>query len=751
MRCHLVNPEKKILNFRVFLPVLTATVILVSLTAFYIMDIGQQLEAEKNRYIPERLVFLDGRISDFFEGTQELKKLEHGEFNQFVATLASFDQYHDKWSASYQIRTTDMRANTGSVSLDSSVMPMPFAQPESQLESGVFLHDESSDLDYSGTNVQVRGVDEPDFVKTDGKYVYIVSENRLLITEAYPAENAKIVFKAQFDVDSQNIQNMFLNEDILLVFYHGNDRIDVIPEFEYEPRSRHVDTTHVQMIDISDRENPQMLENFEVDGYFHNARMIGDVVYLITISGVDYHYPILPEIRNDNGVVASPEIFYFDNFDRNYNFNTVTAIDVFSQEVNSETFLMGGTGTIYVSENSLYLTYQEEMSHIHGDSVKRDRFFDVVLPLLPQTVQQQIRDIQSDSSLGWNEKWNMISELLQDTYNLLDSDSRKKLFSEINKRLYEYDHMINEQSMRTAIHKIVLDGIDLEYSGRGSVPGMLLNQFSMDEYNGNLRVATTNEYYSPRDGNVRYNAVYVLDENLSIAGSLDRIAPNESIFSARFIDDRLYLVTFERIDPFFVIDMSQDTPRILGELKIPGFSNYLHPFDENYVIGIGRDTVEKDNRVNQLGVKIALFDVSDVRNPSVFDEVIIGDRRADSMALDDHRAFFFDKERNLLSIPIHGRTATLFEDSLAPEQERWHGFYVYGLDAKDGFELKGTIEHPADDRWPYDHNYPRSFYIEDVLYTVSDSYLKMNDISDVSEINSIRLDQRTGGFVEILR
>ena len=740
------------MNFRVVFPVLiAAAVILTSLAVFYIMDIEQQLRAEKNRYVPERLVFLNGRISDFFEGTQELKKLERGEFDRFVATLASFDQNHDQWSASYQIRATDMRADSGSVSLERATLPTPFAEPVLQSDSAVTQHDESSYSDYSGTNVQVRGVDEPDFVKTDGKYVYVLSADRLLITEAYPAENAKIVFKAQFDVDSQNIQNMFLNENRLVVFYHGNDRVEIIPEFEYEPRLRHVDTTHVQIIDISNREDPQMLENFEVDGYFHNARMIGDVAYLVTVSGVSYHYPVLPEIRNDEGVVASPEVFYFDNFDRNYNFNTITAIDIFTQDVNSETFLMGGAGTIYVSENSLYLTYQEDMSYSYADSVRQDRFFDVVVPLFSQTVQEQIGQIQNNSVLGWNEKWNAISDLLQDTYNSLDDDSRKKLFSEINKRLHEHDNMINEQSLKTAVHKFALDGIDLEYFGRGSVPGMLLNQFSLDEHDGKLRVATTNEYYSPRDGNVRYNAVYVLDENLGIAGSLDRIALNESIFSARFIEDRLYLVTFERIDPFFVIDMSQDTPRVLGELKIPGFSNYLHPYDENYVIGIGRDTIEKDNRVSQLGVKIALFDVSDVRNPSVFDEVIIGDRRADSVALDDHRAFFFDKERNVLSIPIHGRTATLFEDSFAPENERWHGFYVYGLDAKDGFELKGTIQHASDDRWPYEHNYPRSFYIEYVLSTVSDSYLKMNDISDVSEINSIRLDERTGGFIEILR
>ena len=744
------------MNFRVIIPLLTAIVVLSSLAIFYIMDIEQQLQVEINKYVPERIIFLDGDISEFFQGTQEIKKLDSEDFQRFVMTLASLDQNHAEWSAAYrEFRVTSgIRENTGSVSLDRTLFPVPMAEPQPEPESGSphFQSAESSDVDYSETNVQVRGVDEPDFVKTDGKYVYIVSEDRLLITEAYPAENAKIVFKAQFDVDSQNIQNMFLNDDRLVVFYYGNDRIQVIPEFEYEPRSRHVDTTHVQIIDISDKENPQILENLEVDGYFHDARMIEDVVYVVTISGINYNYPALPQVRDNNRLVVNPEIFYFDNFDRNYNFNTVTAIDIFDQDVTSETFLMGGTGTIYVSENSLYLTYQEEMPRGYFDSVKKDRFFDVVVPLFPEDTQQQIRDIQNDALLDWNQKWIAMSELLQDTYNSMGSDSRERLFSEINKRLYEYDNIIHEQSLKTAIHKITLDGVNLEYSGKGSVPGTLLNQFSMDEHDGKFRVATTNEYYSPRDGNVRYNAVYIFDENLNIVGSLDRIALNESIFSARFMGERLYLVTFERIDPFFVIDLSQDTPRILGELKIPGFSNYLHPYDEDHIIGIGRDTIEKDDRVRQLGVKIALFDVSDVRNPSVLDEAVVGDRRTDSMALDDHRAFLFDKERNILSIPIHGRTATLFEDSFALEHESWHGFYVYGLNTEDGFELKETIQHSTgDDSWPYHHNGPRSFYIKDVLYTVSDHYLKMNDIIDLSEINSVKLDERTGGFVEILR
>ena len=202
--------------------------------------------------------------------------------------------------------------------------------------------------------------------------------------------------------------------------------------------------------------------------------------------------------------------------------------------------------------------------------------------------------------------------------------------------------------------------------------------------------------------------------------------------------------------------MSTDTPKILGELKIPGFSNYLHPYDEDHIIGIGRDTIEKDSRVRQLGIKIALFDVSDVSNPLVVDEVVIGNQRTDSMALDDHRAFLFDKNKDILSIPIHGRADALDDTdnpSAVSRNQQWHGFYVYGLDASKGCDFKGRIQHTiGNDSWPYSYTSPRSFYIEDVLYTVSDVYLKMNDLQDIgNEINSIKLDERTGGFIDILK
>ena len=750
------------MDYKILASVIIAIAIISSLLIFYVADLEQEIRIQQSRYTPERLIYVDGNLSEFFEGTQELKKFSsQEEVHRFIAALAASnmgERYPDKWvsaNGGFMLEEAMEVRAASSESLDRSVFPVPEPEPEpfSLSDQSSSLVVDSSDTDYSTTNVQVKGVDESDFLKTDGKYVYIVSEQNLKIVEAYPAEDAKIIFKSVLDIEPQNLQNMFLNDDRLAIFYYGTSQDEIIPEYDFAPRSIHRQTTHVSILDISDKEDPKIIKDYSVDGSFQNARMIDNHVYFVTTSGIDYRHPVIPLIMEDSEFALAPDVYYFDNFDRNYNFNTITAIDLFGDSINSETFLMGGTGTIYVSQDSLYITYRQDYSHGYLESMERQRFFDVVVPLLPESAQDKISEIKDNSSLDWYERWIMISDILQDTYNQLDKTSKKRLFSEINKKIYQYDQKIQEESRRTVIHKISLDENNLEYQAKGSVPGYLLNQFSMDEYDGKFRVATTNDYYSHEKGNVRYNAVYVLDENLHTVGSLDEIAPNESIFSARFMGERLYLVTFKRIDPFFVIDLSQNTPKILGELKIPGFSNYLHPYDEEHIIGIGRDTIEKDNRVRQLGVKIALFDVSDVYHPIVVDEVVIGNKRTDSIALDDHRAFLFDKSKDILSIPIHSRADALVEDiNTELRYQEWYGFYVYSLDATDGFELKGRVQHMVGDTWPYSHTSPRSFYINDVLYTTSDLYLKMNDLSDIqNELNSVKLDERTGGFIDTLR
>ncbi|QLH09226.1 copper amine oxidase [Candidatus Nitrosotenuis sp. DW1] len=608
---------------------------------------------------------------------------------------------------------------------------MPMESPPSGYDAEMPTH--------STTNVQVKDVDEPDYIKNDEKYAYIVSGDKLTIIDAYPAETAKIVLKVGLDIpQGQSLQNIFLNKNLLTVFYQGNQEMDYIQEYGFAPSKIYTPLTHITILDVSDKEGPEIVKDYSVNGYYTSARMIGGVVYIVTVNDANISRPIIPMVREQDTVLISPPIYYFDNPDQYYNFNTVTAIDIFNNKINAETFLMSNAGTVYVSNDNIYITYQKNTPYHYYQNMEKDRFFNAILPSLPQDIQEKIKMVISDVTIPQQEKWNRVSDLLQDAYNGLSSSDRSKMFQKIQDAIYDYDTKLQQQMLKTVVHKISISDISLKYVAKGEVPGRLLNQFSMDESGDRFRIATTSEFYNQYK-TVQFNNVYVLDESLNQVGKLEKIAEDETIYSARFMDDRLYLVTFKRIDPFFVIDLSNDTPKVLGELKIPGYSNYLHPYDANHIIGIGKET--KDNQYGGteiLGVKVALFDVTNVSNPKVIDVKTIGKQGADSEVLSDHKALLFDKERNILSIPITEQGEMYAADARYYENRMWRGFYVFGIDPSDGITLKGMISHS--NGTGYDYSMPsRSFYIGDTLYTVSSNLIKMNDLSDLREINELKL------------
>ncbi|MEK0347431.1 MAG: beta-propeller domain-containing protein, partial [Nitrosopumilus sp.] len=607
--------------------IIIAIAISVIVTAGTMYAIGFDQQPQVSQIPTPEIIYVDKSVSEYFEGTNDIKKISSQEELEDIL----------KASALFGGNFFDNRILTRNMAVDEVVMFETATSEGIPVPSVAKI--ESGGTDYSTTNVQVANVDEPDYLKNDSKYVYIVSRNTLSIIDAYPAESAKLVLKIALDIESQYIQNMFLNDDRLVIFYNGQSDDEIIPQFDFVPRRSYSPVTHALIIDVSDKENPNILKDYSIDGHFSDARMIGDYAYFVTNSNINYQHPRLPVILESSVKIMTPDAFYFDNIEQFSNFNTLTAIDIFGDTVNSETFLMGYTGTFYVTEDNFYLTYQQSMPFGFYDNSSRDRFFDVVVPLLPNDIQDEIKAIQNDSSMNASTKWIKISELMQKSYNEMNKNDKEKLFEKIREALNEYDVKMQEETRKTIIHKISINKGEIEYVTMGSVPGRLLNQFSMDQSGDRFRVATTTEYYTQYQGTVRANAVYVLDEQLNIVGGLDQIAPGESIFSARFIGDRLYLVTFQQIDPFFVIDLSTDTPKILGELKITGFSNYLHPYDEEHIIGIGRDTKEiEEGRVQQLGIKIALFNVADVNNPKVIDDVIIGDSSTYSEVLNNHKA-----------------------------------------------------------------------------------------------------------------
>ena len=554
-------------------------------------------------------------------------------------------------------------------------------------------------VDYSTTNVQVEGVDEPDIVKTDGTYLYVVSDSKIFILKIFPVEDALVLSEIVINNDIY-LSNIFINGDRLVVFGTSSRYLEKAND-SYDYWWNSVSTTVIKIFDISDRSNPVVIKDIEVDGWYFDSRMIGDFVYIIAPEYSYYIYPVLydnksvniPEITVDDDTMEIPpdQIYYVDVPERIDTMTHILSINLKDNSVSQKSFLLGSSQTMYVSNDNIYLTYT---------------------------------------------KYNYIQPILR-SFNTDDQE-------------------------KTIIHKISIDSGDISYIGQGEVPGRLLNQFSMDEYNGFFRIATT-------IGNVwnqeSSNNIFILDEDLNRISEIENIAPGESIYSSRFMGDRAYLVTFKKIDPFFTIDLSDPyNPEILGKLKIPGYSDYLHPYDEDHIIGMGKETVEaidNDKETRNIdfawyqGLKIALFDVSDFENPKEVSKIVIGDRGTDSPALYNHKAFLFDREKELLVIPV-----SLYEisDEIKEQYDNYtgslygeftfQGAYVYRLTLGNGFEYKGRITHLDDSDiiksgdywyWGSSGSIFRSLYIDDVLYTISDKMVKMNDLETLAEMNFMDL------------
>lgn len=549
--------------------------------------------------------------------------------------------------------------------------------------------------DYSTTNIQVSGVDEADIIKNDGKYIYTVSGNKVVIVEAYPANGMRILSEINL---SDNAISIFINGNKLVVFtqeyspiVYGEMRCMaigcVIPPHQNEQR------TGVYIYDISDREEPALENNISLTGDYVSSRMIDDYVYLIS-NQYAYEEGVLPMYEADGKkqIVDANEIYYSPMEDYSFQFTNILAIKVDSGEIFEKTVLTGASQTIFVSKKNIYTTYTKYSSYWYG---------------------------QGES---------------------------------------------NEE--KTIINKFSIDEDEIEFLSTSEVPGHLLNQFSMDENGDYFRIATTiSGYVDNKDTST--NNLYVLDKNLEVIGKIEGIAKGESIYSIRFIGDRAYMVTFKHVDPLFVIGLEDpENPVLLGKLKIPGYSEYLHPYDETHIIGIGKevdesidaDKVHTEGAVYYTaiqGVKLAIFDVSDVSNPIEMYKEVIGDRGSQSPAETEHKAFLFDREKNLLVIPV---TVAELQEGQTKDMEGefvFQGAYVYNVNLEDGFNLKEKITHYESDEAFKKAGYyfyggaesiSRSLYMDDTLYTFSQAMIKANSLEDLNEISSVELPYESSNY-----
>jgi len=339
---------------------------------------------------------------------------------------------------------------------------------------------------------------------------------------------------------------------------------------------------------------------------------------------------------------------------------------------------------------------------------------------LDQFEQSKLNKInQADSDiLNSSEKKQKILQLFENFLNSRSADELIVLEAEIDaawKQAYA-DESRNWE--RTIVYKLSLNGGKPVYRATASVPGVVLNQFSFDEdVDGNLRLATTrNRNFNPLGGGQESSAnLYILSPELKLLGQIENLAPDEKIYAVRFLGKRAYLVTFKQTDPLFVLDLSDaKAPKLLGQLKVPGFSNYLHPYDENTLIGLGQDTnIDVYGNVRLGGLKLSLFDVRDPNNPRELDSYVVGDSGSSSLALHNHKAFLFRRDKNLLAIPA-SLTSALNDGRIY-----FSGALVFSIESGK-FILKSQIDHSdggkyqRSDAWCGSYCYDNS--VQRILY-----------------------------------
>ncbi len=628
--------------------------------------------------------------------------------------------------------------------------------------------------DYSETNVQVEGVDEPDIVKNDGKYIYTLSGNKVTIVDAFPASEMKVVS----EINVSGASNIFVRGDELIIlgtsysftYYEkstSNEKISAEGSAElsiapcYEGRGcggYSTSKTIIEVYDISNKENPSLKRNATVSGSYVDARMIEEQLYVISSEHIYNDLVILPTYSID-GIetkIEASTILYPEIYDEQFTFTSILALDLEDGDIETKTYLTGGTSAIYVSEENIYLTSIKRMPI--GEYNER-MIAEVILPLLPNEEYSKIEEVMKSNKQDY-EKRNAVWQIVQDYSQNLTGEEKNIFDSALQKKMQEFYIKIQKENEKTVIHKINIDDGEINYEGVGEVLGRVLNQFSMDEFDGYFRIATTTGDSWSGDS---LNHLFVLDKELRLIGAIEDLAPGEKIYSVRFMGGRAYVVTFKKIDPFYVIDLSEaSAPKVLGYLKIPGYSDYLHPYSENYIIGLGKNARGGNEQFAWYqGLKLSLFDVSDTSNPREVATIEIGDRGTDSYALYEHKAFLFDRERNLLVIPVQlakinwteqekNRRFYQNEDdwrNSAYGERIWQGAYVFHINEEE-IRLRGEISHydresnlqnGYEQQWFYDERYQvkRSLFMDDVLYTISGSKIKAHGLANLEEINKV--------------
>ncbi|MCL1912606.1 MAG: beta-propeller domain-containing protein [Eubacteriaceae bacterium] len=559
--------------------------------------------------------------------------------------------------------------NTGGgmlISEDVSIFPAPKASDERRDFQAMTEAEKSSD--FSETNVQVQGVDEADIIKTDGKYIYMITDGELVIASAR-GKDSKVVskVKAYLANESSYPVEMFLSEGKLVLFLAEHNWV----AYPSNPLAREKadwtgSRTMVAIFDVSDPAKPTEISRTGQDGTYLTSRMLGGNVYLATTHFI-YGQPNL-----SNPSTFVPNLYIEDSSREAMKADCIVIPEIPTSTAYIVLTSMDGQTGKHIDKKSL-LGYTSTVFMSHGSLV------------VAQSVSEQ------------------------------------KLVEESFETPYKIEHHANVTN--THFVRFALDEGKLELAGEFVAPGELLNQFSFDEHNGYFRFVTTvysHEFKTYTDEahgfqNYEYidtsqtNALYTYDLDGNLVGSITGLAEDERVYSVRFSGDVGYFVTFRQVDPLFAVDLSDPkNPKVLSELKIPGFSQYLHVFGDGLLFGLGMEADPLTGRTN--GMKLSMFDVSDPFD--IWEKHKLAVDASYSQALYNHKAILIMVERGIIAFPA-GNGYVVYE------------YTTYGFEKKAEMDVSNAYDS-------------RGVIIGDELYICSTKGMSIFDLLTFRPIGSIK-------------
>ncbi|MGE3182008.1 MAG: beta-propeller domain-containing protein [Phycisphaerae bacterium] len=560
---------------------------------------------------------------------------------------------------------------------------------------------------FTSTNLQEAGVDESDVLKSDGRHLFVARNKSLFILDSKASNGT--------DNDLRQIARLDLGRPIDSIYLRGETILALAQDYGYGggfgrpeiliyPPYYTSSSLTVFQIDVSDPANPEVLEESEFDGALVSSRLLNNRLILILNIVPDVPAAtnpialanlqldaIMPKVRmagSARNIAEWDEWLRPENPD-GYNMTAVVTLDADDvQNIVRSVAVMANAGTIYSSADALYI---------------------------------------SDTDY--------------------DAQNSYKETTEIHKFAYGSDGAAT-------------------YVASGAVRGRPLNQYSLGEFDGALRIAThIQDLQFFTDGNVTgidvaapapadtpvgssraqnrdattgpSNSVYVLRESagkLTTVGAIEGIAPGERIYSARFMQDRGFLVTFEQVDPLFVLDLADDeNPSVVGELKIPGFSDYLHLVGDDRLIGVGRATeVAPWGGIITAGMQISLFDVSDPENPTAIQQMAIGGSGSQSDVSYNPKAFtLFQRDgAMIMALPaVIWRNDSSAGDFAAADE--FSGVLTFDVDLDEGFSERGRISAVADSVYHY-VDWRRAAVISDQIFAISTAGVRAARLDDMT-------------------